>query len=124
MDDPTVAADDAAEEARMDNWTTAFSIAVVVVAAGLMGVFIALLAMSGRFVRLTRTARRSLRCPYLERDVTAEFVENARTGETVDVAWCTAFTPAVAVQCGKPCLTAAPPGAAGLRATRIVQVGG
>lgn len=109
----------------MDSGTAAFSIAVVVVTAGLMGVLIGLLVTSGRFVRLTRAERRSLWCPHAKRQVTAEFVENARTGEMVDVSWCTAFTPAVAVQCGKPCLTAAaPPGAGGLRERHIVQVGG
>ncbi len=93
----------------MDTWTTAFSISIVVVAAVVMGTLIVAVATPGRFTRVTGAIRRSFWCQHVDRPVTAEICVNMRTGQAVDVAWCTAFTPAVAVRCGKPCLLAPAP---------------
>jgi hypothetical protein len=88
----------------MDWWTSAFPIAIVVAVGVVMGMFVFALLTSGRFTRVTAAVTRSFWCPYVERRVTAEIQENMRMGSAVDVAWCTAFKPAAATRCGKPCL--------------------
>jgi len=52
----------------------------------------------------TRFVMRSFRCPFLERDVTVEFQEEAWDGNPVEVMRCTAFTPPTAITCERRCL--------------------
>jgi hypothetical protein len=63
-----------------------------------------LLAVFGSLPGVLRTVRRSFWCPFLNRNVTAEFQEEAWDGRPVDVTRCTAFTPPTAVACEKLCL--------------------
>jgi hypothetical protein len=106
MDSAGNGAHHSVEEARMDWWTSAFSIAIIVAVGVVMGLFIFVLATSGRFTRVMAVVTRSFWCPYVDRRVTAEIQEDMRSCRAVDVVWCTAFKPAVAVRCGKPCLRA------------------
>lgn len=106
----------------MDSWTTALSISVAVLAAGVMGVLVVALATSGRFTRLTGATRRSFWCPYVGQQVVAEILEDTRTGQAVDVSWCTAFSPAVSMHCGKPCLQSPPSGVMYQRAPDLVRL--
>ncbi len=79
-----------------------------------MGTFIAILilatlalvliATAGAFSRVTRTATRSFRCPFADRDVTADFQEDVWGGPPTGVSCCSAFEPATAITCGRPCL--------------------
>jgi hypothetical protein len=88
----------------MDIWlTSTLAIAVVVAATIALGFVLVRLAAAG-LARVTQTVRRSFWCPFVERRVTAELLENVQTGEAVDVTWCTAFSPATGVRCRKPCL--------------------
>lgn len=54
---------------------------------------------------VTRPVTYSFRCPFRKADVTAAFREEVWSGRPVDVVACTAFAPATAMTCGKPCLT-------------------
>lgn len=63
-----------------------------------------LIAMFGALPGVTRTVIRSFRCPFLKRNVTAEFQEEAWDGRPVEVSRCTAFTPPTAITCEKLCL--------------------
>jgi hypothetical protein len=99
-------AEHSSEEARMDWWMSAFSIAIIVAVVVVMGMFLFTVVTSGRFTRVTGAVTRSFWCPYVERRVTAEMQEHVRDDRAVDVVWCTAFKPAVTVRCGKPCLRA------------------
>ncbi len=90
----------------MDTWlTSTLSVSVIIAVTVALGFFLLRLTTGG-LVRATRMVRRSFWCPFVERRVTAEVQENVETGGAVDVAWCTAFTPATAVRCHKPCLRA------------------
>lgn len=53
---------------------------------------------------VTRLVTRSFWCPFLKRDVTAEFQEEAWDGRPVEVMRCTAFTPPTAITCQRHCL--------------------
>lgn len=77
-----------------------------IVFAAVLGTTLVLLlvAMSDAVSRVTRSATRPLRCPIDDRQVTVEFQEEVWDGSPVDVTSCTAFAPATAIACGKPCL--------------------
>jgi len=53
---------------------------------------------------VTRFVMRSFWCPFLERDVTVEFQEEAWDGRPVGVMRCTAFDPPTAITCQRRCL--------------------
>ena len=53
------------------------------------------------------TLRRAFACPFRGREVIAEFQLDVAE-RPIDVAWCTAFCPAVLVECGKQCLRMQP----------------
>lgn len=53
---------------------------------------------------VTRAVTRSFWCPFLDRNVTAEFKEEAWDGKPVEVNRCTAFSPTTAITCKKLCL--------------------
>ena len=53
------------------------------------------------------TLRRALTCPFRGREVIAEFQLDVAE-RPIDVVWCTAFRPAVAVECTKQCLKIQP----------------
>jgi hypothetical protein len=88
----------------MESAMTMFSIGIIIAAGLVMSALIFALATSGRFTRVTGLIGRSFWCPYVARRVTAELREDMKTGQALDVSWCTAFVPAVAMRCGKPCL--------------------
>lgn len=50
-------------------------------------------------------ARRGFRCPFRDENVTVDFEEAVWDGRLVDVAACTAFSPAQDVRCDKACRT-------------------
>jgi hypothetical protein len=61
----------------------------------------------GRSQRQGATRRRAFTCPFRGRAVIAEF--QLDVGERpIDVVWCTAFRPAVVVECRKQCLRIQP----------------
>ena len=68
-----------------------------------------LIGTAGAFSRVSRTASRSLRCPFADRDVTVEFEEGVWGGPPTGVRRCSAFEPATAITCGRPCLGIMPP---------------
>ncbi len=53
---------------------------------------------------IVRLVARSFWCPFRERHVTAEFIEEAWDGTPVEVSRCTAFTPPESITCDKLCL--------------------
>ena len=61
-------------------------------------------ALSPRGGRITRPETLRFRCPFKDRDVTAEFREDAWDGTLLDVRSCDAFAPPTAVACDKGCL--------------------
>lgn len=52
----------------------------------------------------TRRAPREFRCPFAQRDVTAEFDEDVWSGRRLDVTSCSAFSPAKSIACDANCL--------------------
>lgn len=78
--------------------------AIIIVLA--LGTAVALLLMAafGGLPGVIRIVRRSFWCPFLARNVTAEFQEQAWDGKPVAVNHCTAFTPPTAITCEKLCL--------------------
>jgi hypothetical protein len=74
----------------------------VVLAAGL--VLVAVLVAGRRLFPGTRPARRAFRCPFRDRDVSAEFAEGVWDGRYEDVTRCSLFVPPTAVDCAKGCL--------------------
>jgi hypothetical protein len=68
-------------------------------------VLLIVLAANGRRVFPgTAVRRRSFWCPFQSRNVTADIEESVWDAVPRDIARCTAFIPASAVQCDKPCL--------------------
>ena len=63
-----------------------------------------LIATAGAFSRVSRTASRSFRCPFADREVTADFEEDVWGGPPIEVSRCSAFEPATAITCGRYCL--------------------
>ena len=78
---------------------------IIVVLALATAFGLLLLAVFGSLPGVTRTARRSFWCPFLNREVTAEFQEEAWDGRRVEVNRCSAFTPSTSIACKKVCLT-------------------
>jgi hypothetical protein len=74
---------------------------VVIAAVGLA--LVVLVVAASLAASVTRIVKRSLYCPFVDRDVTAEFVEATWDGRPVAVPRCSAFG-AGAVTCGVPCL--------------------
>lgn len=79
---------------------------IPVLAAVLFGAAVILLVWGAFsvFPRVSRPITKSFWCPFLARDVTAQFEEEAWDGTPVDVSSCTAFTPPTAITCKKLCL--------------------
>jgi len=78
--------------------------AIIIVLALGTAVALLLLAAFGSLPGVTRIVRRSFWCPFLARNVTAEFQEEAWDGKPVEVNRCSAFTPPTAITCEKLCL--------------------
>lgn len=74
----------------------------ILLAQGLALLFVLWKLLSG-FQRQGATLRRAFICPFRGRAVIAEF-ELDVAERPIDVLWCTAFRPAVAVECRKQCL--------------------
>ncbi len=78
--------------------------AVVVVAVIGLALVLLVIASSTAVETVTRTERRSFRCPVVDRAVTVDVVHEAWTGRAVDVTSCSAFELPAALACGKQCL--------------------
>lgn len=77
---------------------------IIIVLALATALGLLLMVMFGALRGVTRTVSRSFWCPFLDRNVTAEFREEAWNGRPVEVNRCTAFTPPTAITCAKSCL--------------------
>ncbi len=77
---------------------------IIIVLALATALGLLLMVMFGALRGVTRTVSRSFWCPFLDRNVTAEFREEAWDGRPVEVSRCTAFTPPTTITCEKPCL--------------------
>jgi hypothetical protein len=77
---------------------------IIIVLALATALGLLLMAMFGALRGVTRTVTRSFWCPFLDRNVTAEFQEEAWDGRPVEVNRCTAFSPPTVITCKKLCL--------------------
>lgn len=85
---------------------TVFGLSGMIIIVLALGTALALLLVAafGSLAGVTRLVTRSFWCPFLDREVTAEFQEDAWDGKPVEVNRCTAFTPPTAITCEKLCL--------------------
>lgn len=85
-------------------WFGALSTVFVVALAVGLGIVLCAVAAPDLLGRVTWARVRFVRCPSRDTGMTVEFQEDVVTGRAVDVRWCTAFTPAAAVRCGRQCV--------------------
>ena len=77
---------------------------IIIVLALMTALALLVIIAVGALPGAVRTVRRSFWCPFLDRNVTADFREQAWDGRRVEVDRCTAFSPATAIACEKLCL--------------------